>query len=43
MTLLENLDSVLTNSEELTPSSNNPFDIDTDTPVNVGIDKVRIG
>lgn len=43
MTLLENLDSVLTNSEELIPSINNPFDIDTDTPVNVGIDKVRVG
>ena len=43
MTLLENLDSVLTNSKNLIPSLNNPFDMDTDTPINVGIDKVRIG
>ncbi len=43
MTLLENLDSVLTNSKELIPSLNNPFDLDTDTPINVGIDKVRVG
>ena len=43
MTLLENLDSVLTNSKNLIPSLNNPFDTDTDTPINVGIDKVRVG
>lgn len=43
MTLMENLDSVLTNSKNLIPSLNNPFDMDTDTPINVGIDKVRIG
>lgn len=43
MTLQENLDSVLTNSKNLIPPLNNPFDIDTDTPINVGIDKIRIG
>ena len=43
MTLQENLHSVLTNSKNLIPSLNNPFDMDTDTPINVGIDKVRIG
>jgi len=43
MTLLENLDSVLTNSKNLIPPLNNPFGIDTDTPINVGIDKVQIG
>jgi hypothetical protein len=39
----ENLDSVLTNSKKLIPSFNNPFDMDTDTPINVGIDKVHVG
>ena len=43
MTLMENLDSVLTNSKNLIPVLNNPFDMDTDTPINVGIDMVRIG
>jgi hypothetical protein len=43
MTLIENLDEVLTNSKNLIPSLNNPFDLDTDKPINVGIDKVRIG
>ena len=39
----ENLPSPLTNSKHLTPILNNPFDMDTDTPINVGIDKVRVG
>jgi hypothetical protein len=43
VTLQEILDSVLTNSKNLIPPLNNPFDMDTDTPINVGIDKVRIG
>ena len=43
MTLIENVEEVLTNSRNLIPSLNNPFDLDTDRPINVGIDKVRIG
>ena len=39
----ENLPSPLTNSKHLIPILNNPFDMDTDTPINVGIDKVRVG
>jgi hypothetical protein len=39
----ENLDSVLTNSKNLIPLLNNPFDMDTDTPINIGIDMVRVG
>jgi hypothetical protein len=39
----ENLPLPLTNSKHLTPILNNPFDMDTDTPINVGIDKVRVG
>jgi hypothetical protein len=39
----ENLPLPLTNSVDLTPILNNPFDMDTDTPINVGIDNVRVG
>jgi hypothetical protein len=39
----ENLLSVLTNSKNLIPVLNNPFDIATDKPFHVGIDKVRVG
>ena len=35
--------SVLTNSRNLIPELNNPFDVGTDTPINVGIDKIRVG
>ena len=41
--MTENPSSPLTNSKHLTPVLNNPFDMDTDTPINVGIDKVRVG
>lgn len=35
--------SVLTNSRNLIPELINPFDVGTDTPINVGIDKIRVG
>lgn len=43
MTLIENVGELLTNSANLIPPLNNPFDLDTDCPINLGIDKVRIG
>ena len=39
----ENLLSVLTNSKNFMPVLNNPFDIATDQPIQVGIDKVKVG
>jgi len=39
----ENLLEVLTNSKNSIPVLNNPFDIATDRPIQVGIDKVKVG
>ena len=39
----ENLLEVLTNSKKSIPVLNNPFDIATDQPIQLGIDKVKVG
>jgi hypothetical protein len=43
MTLIENIEEVLTNSRNLIAPLNSPFDTDVDRPINIGIDKIRVG